>query len=334
MHFSKNIFIITLLLGLGVLFWFHSEKGNAQVLFEDFDQDGLSNAEEAVLGTDPYKSDTDGDGYGDYTEVSGGYDPLKPAPGDKILPEGEQEIKEENDNLLEENLSQEGGEDQELLTATEKAAIELSTLAEDATVNGEEVTLDSIKEVVQKILEETNKPIELPEVNQESIKILEQDYDDLDEDERKAREKEDISEYLSALAYIFATSSPKKIDFEAQEEARNIIMSEITQVIGGFYREDNYNVVKDWADRGRKTLEEMREIEVPESLIDIHTKGLQIALYAVSLEEQVKPDSEDPIGNITALSQAQGLLMLAMEYQSEIEGALKDIDINDLDISL
>jgi hypothetical protein len=332
MHFSKNIFIITLVTGFGVLFWFYSEKGSAQVLFEDFDQDGLSNEEEAVLGTDPYKSDTDGDGYGDYTEVMGGYDPLKPAPGDKILVEGGT-AEQEGVSSREGEFGSEDGE-QELLTATEKAAVELSTLAEDATMNGEEVTLDSVKDVVQEILEETNKPVELPEVDRENIKILEQDYDDLGEEERKVREKEDMSQYLSALAYIFATSSPKKIDFQSQEEARNIIMSEITNIIGGFYREDNYGVVQEWSDRGRKILEEMQEIEVPESMLDIHIKGLQIALYAISLEDQVKPNSEDPIGNITSLSQAQSLLILAMEYQSEVEQAMKDIDIEDLDISL
>jgi len=332
MHFSKNIFIITLVTGLGVLFWFYSEKGSAQTLFEDFDGDGLSNEEESVLGTDPYKSDTDGDGYGDYTEVMGGYDPLKPAPGDRIIAQEEEQELTQGESTIEEEVNGEG--DQELLTATEKAAIELSTLAEDATMNGEEITLDSIKDVVQGILEETNKPIELPEVDEEKIKILEQDYDELDEEEKKAREKEDIAEYLSALAYIFATSSPKKIDFESQKEARNIIMSEVTQLIGGFYREGNYGIIKESSGRGKKILEEMQEIEVPESVVDIHTKGLQIALYAISLEEQVEPNSEDPIGNITSLSQAQGLLILAMEYQSEVEQAMKDVNVEDLDISL
>jgi hypothetical protein len=42
----------------------------------DPDFDGLDSAKEAVYGTDPRNPDTDGDGFGDGTEVAGGYNPL------------------------------------------------------------------------------------------------------------------------------------------------------------------------------------------------------------------------------------------------------------------
>jgi len=41
----------------------------------DSDHDGLTDAEEAIFGTDPNKADTDGDGYSDGAEVLGLYDP-------------------------------------------------------------------------------------------------------------------------------------------------------------------------------------------------------------------------------------------------------------------
>jgi len=43
----------------------------------DSDQDGLTDAEEPLFGTDPKKPDTDGDGFLDGAEVKGGYDPAK-----------------------------------------------------------------------------------------------------------------------------------------------------------------------------------------------------------------------------------------------------------------
>ena len=63
----------------------HSEtkpsKSNTLVVLnlnpnDDTDGDGLTNAEEVALGTDPYNMDTDGDGYPDGLEVVLGSDPL------------------------------------------------------------------------------------------------------------------------------------------------------------------------------------------------------------------------------------------------------------------
>lgn len=44
----------------------------------DEDHDGLTNAQEVGLGTDPFKSDTDGDGFPDGVEVLAGSNPLDP----------------------------------------------------------------------------------------------------------------------------------------------------------------------------------------------------------------------------------------------------------------
>ncbi len=46
----------------------------------DLDRDGLTDAEEKVLGTDPRRTDTDGDGYSDRLEIENGFSPLNPAP--------------------------------------------------------------------------------------------------------------------------------------------------------------------------------------------------------------------------------------------------------------
>ena len=54
-------------------------------IFQDSDSDGLSNEEERLYGTDPFNKDPDGDGYADGDEVKGGYNPLKRAPGDRIV---------------------------------------------------------------------------------------------------------------------------------------------------------------------------------------------------------------------------------------------------------
>jgi hypothetical protein len=42
----------------------------------DFDADGVLNAQERILGTDPWSADTDGDGIPDAVEIANGWDPL------------------------------------------------------------------------------------------------------------------------------------------------------------------------------------------------------------------------------------------------------------------
>lgn len=51
----------------------------------DTDGDGLPDHLETIYRTDRAKSDTDGDGFLDGSEVANGYDPTKPAPGDKVI---------------------------------------------------------------------------------------------------------------------------------------------------------------------------------------------------------------------------------------------------------
>lgn len=61
----------------------------------DYDNDGLSDKLERLLGTDLGNPDTDGDGYSDGQEFSSGYDPLNKEPGARLLKRIEIGIKEQ-----------------------------------------------------------------------------------------------------------------------------------------------------------------------------------------------------------------------------------------------
>lgn len=50
---------------------------------KDSDEDGISDAEELRIGTDPFNPDTDRDGYRDGDEILKGFDPKKFSPGDQ-----------------------------------------------------------------------------------------------------------------------------------------------------------------------------------------------------------------------------------------------------------
>lgn len=52
---------------------------NPKTIYEkDSDQDGLTDAQELALGTDPYAFDTDGDGQADLEELQSRHSPLVP----------------------------------------------------------------------------------------------------------------------------------------------------------------------------------------------------------------------------------------------------------------
>ena len=85
---NKAKILATGIATLAVFFWTLfavAENKNSNSLFLDSDQDGLTDQEERMIGTDPQNIDTDGDGYSDGKEVSSGYNPLKPAPGDQVV---------------------------------------------------------------------------------------------------------------------------------------------------------------------------------------------------------------------------------------------------------
>jgi len=103
--FFASAVLIVIALVFGVLFWVYrpaTDKENINIndpSILDSDHDGLTNAQEAELGTDqnnadsdgdglkdnievqtyhtnPLSQDTDKDGYSDYTEIQHGFNPL------------------------------------------------------------------------------------------------------------------------------------------------------------------------------------------------------------------------------------------------------------------
>jgi len=59
-------------------------------ILDDSDGDGLSDAEETALGTNPYNPDTDGDGLSDGAEVANNTDPLNPDSDNDGLSDGDE----------------------------------------------------------------------------------------------------------------------------------------------------------------------------------------------------------------------------------------------------
>ncbi len=289
-------------------------------IFEDSDQDGLSDDEEKAYGTDVNNRDTDGDGYTDGVEVKSGYDPLKPAPGDKIITN--------NLQLTTGDLQQDGEEE----NLTQEVSEEVANLISQKAGENQEIALEDLDAIIQKTASETLTFDDLPKVDESEIKIKEQNYSKLSDEKRAEREKEDALEYLTAVSYILLNNLPQKISSE--KDIENFANNIVSQVENFSSNLSDISYFEDLVNKGQGILDQLREVEVPEKFLSLHKKGLQLATYAISLEDKAKPDPNDPISTIVNLSKVQNLLNLTMSFTEETGSEFEKLGISEIPISL
>jgi hypothetical protein len=316
-NFSRILYVI---LVASVFFvWSSFQEVRGENIFIDSDQDGLSNEEERLYKTDPQKRDTDGDGYSDGVEVKSGYDPLKPAPGDKLF-SVPNTGNGERTTASGENLTQDFSE-------------EIAGVIAEKTNNGEDVSLEEVDQKVNELLSGKGAEVVLPPIDIKGLKIKNPVSEKLSEEKRKAEEKEQAVKYLTAMAYIFANNAPQR--FSSEEEFGALVGSLSTQVAGSLSGA-NKEIIATLAENGRKTLEESRNVEIPAHMLSHHIKALQLAQYAISLEAEVKQTqtSEDPLSSVAIMMKIQSLLSASLGYVGEIESKMKEYGITDLPVEL
>lgn len=312
-----------LLVSSAALFVFAGDSISTKNIFQDSDQDGLSNDEEKLYGTNPSVKDSDGDGYGDGVEVESGYNPLKPAPGDKIV----KEISNNNSSSDQFSATQNAPEN-----LTEKVSEEIANIIKNSGQGGDKVSMEDVDEAVQKVLGEANdEEAVLPEVNIEDIKIKKGPSKSLSEEKRKKQERDDALEYLTVMAYIMANNSPR--EFKTEDDLSNMLTNlakdSITELTSG-----NIGLLNQLSKHGEKIMEELKDIEVPEKMLDTHIKALKMAKYSIQLKEELNATQNDPMGQIAVLAKAQGFLGSATELVDEINKKLVDLDIKGVPLNL
>ncbi len=292
-------------------------------IFQDSDQDGLTNEEEKTYETDPYKSDTDGDGYSDGVEVSSGYNPLKKAPGDKIV------TNEETTSVAGTSTEKTTTEDGSETNLTNEISSKVTNLINQSQTENKEIQMDDLDSIVDEISAKELTFEDLPEINKDSIEILEQNYSKLSEKARTEREKEDVTEYLTAIGYIIATNSPQSIQ---TEEDIQKVYSAISENINDFSNNTSSipGYFTDLSEKGEIMLEQIKNVEVPESMIDYHIKGMQLATYAISLKGEADKENGDPVALFFSISKASNLLSLTESLFGEIFDKLDSLGISNI----
>jgi hypothetical protein len=318
-------------------------------IFLDSDQDGLSDSEEKTYGTDPQNRDTDGDGYTDGAEVKSGYDPLKHAPGDKLITNDQParnasparsdaassgEPGDAGGQLTtdKEQVASEGNDTNEDKNLTQEVSAKIAGLVSSSSEQGKEISLEDLDALVGQVTESTLTFEDLPEIDEKDIKIKKQNYSKLSKEKREEQEKKDAQEYLVSASYILISNSPQKIS--SMKDIENFGQQIISQTELFASNLSDVSYFEDLTERGGKTLEQFKELEVPENVLDVHKKGLKLANYAISLEDTARPDPADPVGTMAKLSKVQSAITLSEEFGKEIFAEFAGLEVSGLPIDL
>lgn len=331
---NLSIFILSCLVIASLAFYAVAQENSTanENIFLDSDQDGLADSEEKAYQTDPKNRDTDGDSYSDGAEVRSGYDPLKPAPGDKlgsventISPQvlGEQIKKSSGSQVSPVEIPDAASENSDEDNLTQKMAERISAIS--TSENPEEVSLEDIQTMVEDALSASNTQPELPEITEDQIKIKKENYKGLSAAEIKTKKKEEFLNYITAVYYIFSSNSPRPV---TSMSSLSGLSSELLNQVLLSVSTRNPEILGELSSSGQKIFDNMLEVEVPEHLAEIHIKGLRFAQYAQNMKDNLKPNPDDPIADIAGLSQIRGLLDQLSAFSGDVTAKIAEYDIS------
>lgn len=328
-----SFFVFTVLFFLVTVAYVTADEvaSNVATTFDDPDGDGLSNEEEKVYGTDPNVADTDNDGYSDGVEIKSGYDPLKPAPGDRVT---QSETTADQSGTASEGMTE---------NITEKATQKLADLvaekveknnSNDGNNDGSlsEITQQDITQVIGEVMSSGQSDITLPEVNISDLKVKDLPKN-LSQSEAEDQNRQDVIEYLTLVSYILVSNLPVQI--HNSDDLQSFLTSSgsriLTSLISG-----NYSFLDSVEESGKKALEEVNKVEVPKSMLDTHAKMLQLLTFASNLKGSIKTtvSPDDPLGQMYMLAKVQGFLLTMGSFMQDAQGKLADFGIKNIPLDI
>jgi len=268
-------------------------------IFLDSDQDGLSDEEEKVYGTDPQKADTDGDGYSDGAEIRSGYDPIK-ASNDKLAP---------STALLETNI------DPNEKNLTREVTQKITTILNTSDPDDQDITIEQVKNLVDESLATQVSQDELPEVTTDDILIKKENLKGLSDEKIVEIKKEDFTDYIAGVSYVLSSNSPTPITSSSDITT---LSSSITQDFATAITSQDPEAIAKLLDTNQKIVEQMKDVSVPEDLVDTHIEALRIAKYAENLNNLLAPNPTDPLMSIANFSKLASFMDYVSTFSNDL----------------
>ena len=245
---------------------------------DDFDNDGLSDEDEKIRGTDWRLPDTDGDGYLDGEEVDSGYDPLRPAPNDKITESVEPRPLPKNLTLA---LS--------------------SRLSQKTTAGSFEPIVNSLDKVSVMPSQELDQTVSESLGYGVAVVIREYSVQEIPDSEIIISDKDDYE-----AAKIFSTQIMAAIN-RAAKKSKGVKQNELNAIIEAI-ETGNFSDLNEYIKGYEKTYEYARQIPVPKTWKEIHKRHLSILQAHAKILKAVKEIRVDPLKTTLALQQYESVI--------------------------
>ncbi len=176
------------------------------------------------------------------------------------------------------------------------------------------ITMDQIQALVDSSTV-NSQTINLPQISKSDIKIKKQDYAGTAAEIQK-KKQDDFDNYIVAMSYIIASNSPTPITSNVSlTDLATTIFNKVTLAL----TTRSETPLEDLSVSAQKSLDQMKDIEVPEDLVDVHIKGMELMEYAIQIKNYLNPTSSDPLADITNLSKLEGLVSAASDFYSQAE---------------
>jgi hypothetical protein len=325
------LFVFSSLFALSLAFFSFADTQttSSMNIFQDTDQDGLSNEEEKLYGTNPNNPDTDGDGYSDGAEVKSGYDPLKKAPGDKLTTTTDLESQNDVKNSSTQDASATTTVPKKV-NLTEEVSKQVAMTLKDSATNQKTLSLDDLRTTIQNTMSQQITVDTLPDIDVSKIKILKQNYSNLSDADRTEKIKKDTLDYVTATSYILVNNSPISMQSDGDiAQLASFVTDNSTSVLSG----KNPAMLNDFAKKGDLITEQLQSMTVPENMLDMHKKALRLAQYAGTFKDSLQSNGDtDPLSQINSLAKIQGFIGLFSNFATNVQSTLDKIGIQGLPI--
>jgi len=208
---------------------------------------------------------------------------------------------------------------------TKDVARQVSTLMQNASGDNPEISMEQVRSLIDASLNQTSAADDISKIDTSQLKINKQNYNKLSSIKAKAKMKEDFTKYIASIFYIFSSNSPQPI---TSSKDISSVISSMTNSIASAVSQENLNPISELSASGKRISEQLKDVEIPEKMIDLHVKAIVYAKHAENLNELLAPNPDDPLRELSNLGQLGGFIESLAAFSDEINSKMDEYGID------